>query len=111
MSGPPNKWNEYKNIGNLSSQQVDDLIDNEAGLGNSDALYVPCADGDFLFFGNYANAAPAAKAAPARKNVGSLTAAQVLSLLNNEAALGNTQVLFAPCSDGKFLFFGCNGNS
>jgi hypothetical protein len=31
---------------------------------------------------------------------------QVFALLNTQSELGNTTVLYAPCSDGNFLFFG-----
>ena len=53
MSGPPNKWNEYKRIDGLNSGQVLELINEQAALGNTIVLFVPCDDGNFLFFGNY----------------------------------------------------------
>jgi hypothetical protein len=53
MSGPPDHWSEYKRIDNLTSAQVQDILNNQAALGNTTVLYVPCTDGGFLFFGNY----------------------------------------------------------
>jgi hypothetical protein len=52
-SGPPDHWSEYKRIDNLTSSQVQDILNNQAALGNTTVLYVPCTDGGFLFFGNY----------------------------------------------------------
>jgi len=40
------------------------------------------------------------------KKIDGLSSAQVQTLLNDQAALGNTTVLYAPCKDGSFLFFG-----
>ena len=55
MSGPPNKWYEYKKIDDLNSGQVLQLLNDQSDLGNQTALFVPCVDGKFLFFGNYSN--------------------------------------------------------
>ena len=55
MSGPPDKWNVYVNISKLNSGQVLELLNDQAALGNTTALFVTCTDGPYLFFGNYSN--------------------------------------------------------
>ena len=55
MSGPPDKWNFVQKIDGMSSGQVQELLNDQAALGNTTVLFAPCKDGNFLFFGNYSS--------------------------------------------------------
>ena len=38
--------------------------------------------------------------------INELTGGQVQELMNDQSDIGNQTVVFAPCKDGNFLFFG-----
>jgi hypothetical protein len=52
---PPDKWSVAKKIDGLTSGEVQELLNDQADLGNTTVLFAPCRDGNFLFFGNYSN--------------------------------------------------------
>lgn len=47
------KWNFKASIDTLSSDQVLQLLNDEADKGNTTVLFADCKDGEFAFFGNY----------------------------------------------------------
>jgi hypothetical protein len=52
-SGPPDHWSVAVNISRFSSGQVQEILNDQAALGNTTVLYAECLNGKFLFFGNY----------------------------------------------------------
>ena len=52
--GPTNKWNAVVNVEGFSSHDFLELLNQEAQRGNTNVVVKHCTDGEFAFFGNYA---------------------------------------------------------